>query len=259
MPHLNDNYVAWIGRMLTDASGHKIGKIDDIYTDDDTGQPEWLAVSAGLRGPNPYFVPMRGATVSGRSVQVPFPKDQVKRASSSTADGTLSRLVKGRLYAHYGCSYAEERNLLQRSLGFDPPGVSPAADGRVVGMALALLDEQCPAELRELTGPAEVGDLSDPTTPGDMSPPTDQRELTSPTDLREAARPADQRQVSGPADVPDLGGSGSLGDLGRLVGRLEEGERLPHAGRGRWPDDEAIFGLSQPMPSLASSGAAREG
>ncbi len=281
MPDLEDHHAPWIGQTLTDASGHRIGKIEDIHTDDDTGQPEWLAVSAGLRGPYPYFVPMRGATASGRGVQVPFPKDQVKRASSSTADGTLSRLVKGRLYAHYGCSYAEERNLLQRTLGFDPPGVSPSPDGRVVGMALALLDEGCPAELRELTGPAEVGDLSDPTTPGDMSPPTDQRDLspadlrdlTSPADLREsacpadlrevsrpadlpeAACPADQREVSRPADVPDLRGSGSPGDVGRLADRLDEGEPLPPAGRGRWPDDEAIFGLSTPM--LASSGAAR--
>ncbi len=87
-----------------------IGKIDDIYTDDDTGQPEWLAVTTGLMGPNTYFVPMRGATVSGRAVQVPFPKDQVKLASGSTVDGRLARMDKGRLYAHYGYSFADERN-----------------------------------------------------------------------------------------------------------------------------------------------------
>ncbi len=144
MPDLDDHHAGWIGRVLTDASGHKIGKIDDIYTDDDTGQPEWLAVTAGLMGPNTSFVPMRGATVSARGVQVPFPKDQVRSASTSTVDGRLSRLVKGRLYAHYGCSYAEERNRLQRSLGFDPPGQSPPAAGRVVGTALALLDGDGP-------------------------------------------------------------------------------------------------------------------
>ena len=247
MPEL-DQHAAWIGRVLTDASGRKIGKIDDIYTDDDTGQPEWLAVTAGLMEPNTYFVPMRGATVSGRGVQVPFPKNQVKLASSSTADGRLSRLVKGRLYAHYGCSYAEERNLLQRSLGFDPPGLGPPPEGRVVGMALALLEEECPAGRRQLSGPAK---------PGDMSPPTDLGDLTSPTDLRDLTSPTDLREVSRPADVGDLHGPGSLGYVGRLADRLDEGERLPPAGRGRWPDDDAIFGLSQPIPSLASNGAAR--
>ena len=244
MPDLDDHHAAWIGQTLTDASGHKIGRIDDIYNDDDTGQPEWLAVSAGLRGPDTYFVPMRGATVSGRCVRVPFPKDQVRLASSSTVDGTLSRLAKGRLYAHYGCSYAEERNLLQRSLGFDAPDLNHPADGRDVGRAVALLELSGP----EVSGPADVGDLSDPVKPGDMRPPMDVRDPSSPTDLREVSRPA---------DVGDLHGPGSLGYVGRLADRLDEGERLPPAGRGRWPDDEAIFGLSQPQPHLASSGVAR--
>jgi len=218
MADLNERDGTWIGRVLTDASGHRIGKIDDIYTDDDTGQPEWLAVSTGLLGPNTYLVPMRGATVSGRGVQVPFPKDQVRSASSSTVDGRLSRRGKGRLYAHYGYTYAEERNNLQRSLGFDPPGLRPPADGRGVGTALALFDEDGSAEVRELSGR---------------------------THLREVRPPADVHEDSRPTDRPD------------------DAELLPPAGRGggrgRWPDDEAIFGLSQPAsaPRLASSGAAR--
>ncbi len=248
MPDLDDHHAAWIGQTLTDASGHKIGKIDDIYTDDDTGQPEWLAVSAGLRGPDTYFVPMRGATVSGRGVQVPFPKDQVKLASTSTADGTLSRLVKGRLYAHYGCSYAEERNLLQRSLGFDPPDLNRPAHGRDVVRAVALLELSRPADVREVSGPADVAALSDPAKPDDMSPSTDVRDQSSPADVREVSRPADVRDLLRP---------GSLVDVCRPVERLDEGGRLPPAGRGRWPDDEAIFGLAQPIPSLTSSGAAR--
>lgn len=199
MPQLDEHHVAWIGQTLTDSSGRKIGSIDDIYTDDDTGQPEWLAVTTGLMGPDTYFVPMRGATASGRGVQVPFPKDQVRSASTSSADGRLTRLVKGRLYAHYGYSYAEERNLLQRSLGFDAPRLSPPAQGRVAGMALALLDD----------APAEDRELSEPGGGGEVSPSIDRREVLRPPD-----RPA--------------------GD-----------ELLPPAhGRGRWPDDEAIFHLS---------------
>ena len=160
MPELDEHHVAWIGQTLTDLSGRKIGSIDDIYTDDDTGQPEWLAVTAGLMGPHTYFVPMRGATVSGRGVQVPFPRDQVRSTSTSTVEGRLTRLVKGRLYAHYGCSYAEERNLLQRSLGFDPPVPSPPAQGRVVGTALALLDDDGPVAVREPGEPAGRGEES---------------------------------------------------------------------------------------------------
>lgn len=198
MPHLNEHHEAWIGRKLTDASGHKIGRIDDIYTDDDTGQPEWLAVSTGLTGPNTHLVPMRGATASGGGVQVPFPKDQVKVAPSAGAHGRLSHMEKGRLYAHYGYVHADEQNRLQRSLGFDLPDVS---------------------------------------------------------------RPADGRDVSRPVDLRDGSEEVAVGEVSRPTDRRDEAERTPPAGRGegrgRWPDDEAIFGLSQPIPSLASSGAAR--
>ena len=54
-------------------------------------------------------------------------------------------------------------------------------------------------------------------------------------------------------------------DVSRPADRRDEGELLPPAGRcegrGRWPDDEAIFDLSQPVshphPSLAPSKAPR--
>ena len=199
MPHLNAHHETWIGRKLTDALGHKIGKIDDVYTDDDTGQPEWLAVATGLMGSSTYFVPMRGAVVSGGGVQVPFPKEQVREAPNAGADGRLSRMEKGRLYAHYGCSYAEERNRLQLSLDKDPPGPSRPADVR---------GESRPVDLRD----------------------------SRPADAPAEARPAKPRQEAEPPP-PARGGEG----------------------RGRWPDDEAIFGLSQEADHqrLASSGAPR--
>lgn len=214
MPHLKEHRADWIGRMLTDASGHKIGRIDDIYTDDDTGQPEWLAVTTGLMGPNTHFVPLRGATVSGGGVQVPFPKEQVKVAPSAAADGRLSRMEKGRLYAHYGYSHAEERNRLQCSLGFDLPVQTRPAAGRVPSQALALRDTSGPSELRIPSQALALGD---------------------------AGPPADWRTVMGSVDRPS---------------EVEEPPSpRPREGRGRWPDDEAIFGLSQ--PTLAAGGAPR--
>ena len=236
MPHLNEHHADWIGRILTDAFGHKVGKIDDIYTDDDTGQPEWLAVSAGLMGPETHFVPLRGATVSGGGVQVPFPKEQLKVAPRAAADGRLSRLEKGRLYAHYGYSHAEERNRLQCSLGFDAPVQNRPAERRVPSQALALLDTSGPAVWRE---------------PG--------RALA----LRETSEPAEWRDTSREVTAVDEARPSYGGDVTEPVDRYDEAERLPtpgrSEGRGRWPDDEAIFGLSQQAdrPTLAASGGRR--
>jgi hypothetical protein len=119
MPQMNEHFNGWIDRMLVDASGHKVGKIADIYTDDDTGQPEWLAVTTGLFGSNVSFVPVHGATSAGADVQVPFPKDQVKKAPNAGADGRLDPEEEARLYAHYGYDYDQERVRLQRWVDAD--------------------------------------------------------------------------------------------------------------------------------------------
>ena len=111
---LHERFESWIGRTLTDASGHKIGKVEDIYTDDDTGQPEWLAVVTGHVGSNVSFVPLTGATPVGDDLQVQFPKDQVKEAPNAGSDGILSEEEEARLYAHYGLDYDQERVRLQR-------------------------------------------------------------------------------------------------------------------------------------------------
>lgn len=98
---------AWIGRTAVGPEGDKIGKIADVYVDQATGQPEWLAVGTGLFGTKVSFVPLRGATPQGDDVKVPFSKDQVKGAPSAEPDGELSPDEEARLYRHYGLEYSQ--------------------------------------------------------------------------------------------------------------------------------------------------------
>jgi uncharacterized protein (TIGR02271 family) len=70
------------GQDLYDASGDKIGKIEEIYLDADTGAPEWALVNTGLFGTKSTFVPLRDATDDGGNVRVPYEKAQVKDAPS---------------------------------------------------------------------------------------------------------------------------------------------------------------------------------
>ena len=48
------------GRTLVDRDGEKIGTVDEVYTDQDGGQPEWALVHTGLLGMKKSFVPLRG-------------------------------------------------------------------------------------------------------------------------------------------------------------------------------------------------------
>jgi uncharacterized protein (TIGR02271 family) len=116
---------AWRGHELVDAEGNKIGKIHEIYLDQDTGQPEWLAVSTGMFGKKVSFVPLAGATAEGDRLVSRWTKDQVKDAPNAEADGQLSQDEEARLYQHYGLSYGERRS----SSGL-PEGGQAQAGGR---------------------------------------------------------------------------------------------------------------------------------
>jgi len=104
------DYRGWVGRTLIDRNGDKIGRIDDLYLDDDTGQPEWLAVSTGLFGTRLSFVPIRGAESRGEDMVSQWTKEQVKDAPNAEADGQLSEEEEERLFRHYGLDYGQRRS-----------------------------------------------------------------------------------------------------------------------------------------------------
>ena len=100
-----------IGRTLHDRDGNKIGEIKDVYLDDETGKPEWFAVSTGFFGSKLGFVPMQGSSFNAdEQIMVGFTKDEVKSAPHVEADGQLTQDEEAELYAHYSMGYSEKRS-----------------------------------------------------------------------------------------------------------------------------------------------------
>lgn len=95
----------WIGADLYDSNGDKIGTIENIYLDDQSGQPEWLTVSTGWFGTSTQFVPIAGTTAHDDGVKVPYSTDHIKDAPSVDADEHLDAGEERRLYDHYEMSY----------------------------------------------------------------------------------------------------------------------------------------------------------
>src|SRR5690606_13524243 len=90
------------GQPVYDSSGEQIGKIDDVYIDDDTQQPEWLSIDAGGMFRSKHFLaPIEGAEFDGDGLKVAFSKDQVSSAPSFDAD-EISIDEEQELYEHYG-------------------------------------------------------------------------------------------------------------------------------------------------------------
>jgi uncharacterized protein (TIGR02271 family) len=100
----------WRGEALTGTDGDKLGTIEEIYLDADTGQPEWALVQTGMFGTKRNFVPLREASQSGEGVTAPYTKDQVKEAPSIDPDGQLSTREEAELYRHYGLEYSDDRS-----------------------------------------------------------------------------------------------------------------------------------------------------
>src|SRR3954468_10751450 len=95
-----------IGTTAYSADGDKIGKVGQLFLDDETGRPEFVTVNTGLFGTKETFLPIAEASISGDQLVVPFTKDKVKDAPNVDADGGhLDRPEEQPLYEYYGMSY----------------------------------------------------------------------------------------------------------------------------------------------------------
>jgi uncharacterized protein (TIGR02271 family) len=148
MTALNEAH-EWRGRTVVDRDGQKIGKLDEIYLDRETSQPEWALVNTGLLGTRSSFVPLHGASPAGDDVRVAYAKDQVKDAPSIEAEGELSQQEEAELYRHYGLQYSEVGSSSGR-----PEGTTPATGGTSGGEDAMTRSEE---ELRVGTTERERG------------------------------------------------------------------------------------------------------
>ncbi|MBJ7596900.1 PRC and DUF2382 domain-containing protein [Candidatus Nephthysia bennettiae] len=104
------------GKDVIGADGEKIGKVEDLYFDRDTDQPEWVSVTTGFFGSHRSLVPLAEASDEGAQLRVPYSKDQVKEAPHYDPGQELSEEEEADLFRHYGMSYAGQGS-----------GTSPAA------------------------------------------------------------------------------------------------------------------------------------
>src|SRR5215212_1458239 len=94
------------GDDLFDREGDKIGRIEEIYLDAESNEPEWALVNTGLFGTKQTFVPLSQASESDGTLVVPFDKATVKDAPKVEADGQLTEREEAELYRYYGMEYS---------------------------------------------------------------------------------------------------------------------------------------------------------
>lgn len=96
------------GGIVVDKTGSKIGKIRQVFMDDQTGKPEWVTTKIGMFGGAETFIPLAQGTVEGSDIRVPYGKDKVKDAPRlDDSESSLSPDREAELYRYYGLNYSE--------------------------------------------------------------------------------------------------------------------------------------------------------
>jgi uncharacterized protein (TIGR02271 family) len=148
-----------IGSELLDANGDKIGKIGQIFLDDQTGQPEWATVNTGLFGSSESFVPLADAEVTGDALRVSYDKDKVKDAPNVDVDGGhLDETQEAALYRYYGLEYTDRASDSAPTTGTRPEygtamdrGAGHDTSGRNTDEAMTRSEEQVHAGTEKVT------------------------------------------------------------------------------------------------------------
>ena len=131
---------AWLGLAVQDSGGKEIGRCVRAYTDDETGQTEWLAVRA-LSHDAAYFVPTREARRVGSAVRVAWRECSIIASPTFGVPDRVLLADEARLYGHYGIpTPAEELDASPRGSGSHAlvPAAPRGRPFRAVGAGVVL-------------------------------------------------------------------------------------------------------------------------
>jgi len=98
--------VDWQGKVLVDRDGEKIGKLQDVYVDVETDEPQFGTVKEGFIDRHLTFVPLAGIQIGPDDLRVVVSKDQVRTAPDIELHGEeMSQADESTLYHHFEMNY----------------------------------------------------------------------------------------------------------------------------------------------------------
>ena len=98
---------SWQDAKVYDSHGDRIGRVDGLFVDKESQQPEWLVVDTGLTG-GEVLVPITGLEEVDEGVQLPFSEEQVKNSPSPGDVELLTADQERELYNYYGIPYSTD-------------------------------------------------------------------------------------------------------------------------------------------------------
>jgi len=96
----------WHGMEIVDTSGEYIGKLEEIYVDVETDDPQFATVKEGFFARHLTFVPLIGIAVGPDVLQIPVTRKRVGSAPNIALRGDeLDQADESALYHHYELNY----------------------------------------------------------------------------------------------------------------------------------------------------------
>ncbi|MFZ0214901.1 MAG: PRC-barrel domain-containing protein [Candidatus Dormiibacterota bacterium] len=111
------DYREWQGEEVRAASGDKIGSLEDVYFESETGHAMFLLVKSGLLGRRLTFVPVRGTRPGRTYLQVQPSDEEIKQAPTIDSGADLTADDEERIYRYYSLDYQRPtsgRRLMRR-------------------------------------------------------------------------------------------------------------------------------------------------
>ena len=175
------------------SDGDKIGKVEQVFLDDNTEEVTFVTVNTGLFGTKESFVPADGAQQDGDRLVLPYTKDVVKDAPNVDADQHLSPAEEEEIYRYYKMNYSgtDDRDRTDRDR---TAGVAGTA-GTAGAAGLADRDDRYAADTDRNAVPA-TGTAGYPENDGYADTDRDRDRTAGITDVD-----TDRDRTAGVADV----------------------------------------------------------
>ncbi len=97
-----DTALAWRGRMVRDQDGNELGRLSELYLDNETSRPAWAGVKRGRLRTTETIVPLVGASEVDDKIHLPFDGDRFDEAPDIDPGVTLTAEQERVLHEHYG-------------------------------------------------------------------------------------------------------------------------------------------------------------
>ena len=147
MEERSDRFTAiedqYAGYTVVDESGSKIGKVDDLFVDEND-QPEYFGVKMGFLGTSSTLIPADITTVNNEQgfIEVSQPKSTVQDGPAFDDDREITPDYENEVRSYYGLGSIESSGSYEETNGHSGAGTTDSTSAGTVGSGMSMGDTE---------------------------------------------------------------------------------------------------------------------